>query len=150
METDSIGQSLIETTRLPWNKGRLTGAKPPLQPKHVWAIRTRLQLAQRVRDLALFNVAIDSKLRGCDVVRLRTEDVAPHGFAVDRATVRQLKTGRPVRFEITELTKKAVDDHCGVSRRRIYFLVGEQAPTSAPASTPGCSTSGCRSLTSTR
>jgi hypothetical protein len=64
--------------RRPWNKGKLTGQKPPLQPKHVWAIRTRLQLAQRKRDLALFNLAIDSKLRGCDVVSLKVEDVAPH------------------------------------------------------------------------
>jgi integrase len=95
----------------PWNKGRLTGAKPPLQPKHVWAIRTRLQLARRGRDLALFNVAIDSKLRGCDVVRLRIEDVAPHGHTIDRATVRQRKTGRPVRFEITEQTRQAIDGH---------------------------------------
>jgi hypothetical protein len=64
--------------RGPWNKGKLIGPKPPLQPKHVWAIRTRLQLAGRTRDLALFNLAIDSKLRGCDVVRLRVENVAPH------------------------------------------------------------------------
>src|SRR5665213_3760397 len=77
------------------NKGKLTGQKPPLQPKHVWAIRTRLQLAQRKRDLALFNLAIDSKLRGCDVVSLKVEDVAPHGYAIERATVRQKKTGRP-------------------------------------------------------
>jgi hypothetical protein len=63
----------------PWNKGKLTGQKPPLQLKHVWAIRTTLQLDNRIRDLALFNLAIDSKLRGCDVVSLRVEDVAPHG-----------------------------------------------------------------------
>jgi len=61
----------------PWNKGKLTGAKPPLSPKHVWAIRTRLQLLKRFRDLALFNLAIDSKLRGCDLVGLRISDVAP-------------------------------------------------------------------------
>ncbi len=75
--------------RRPWNKGKLIGPKPPLQPRHVWAIRTRLQLAGRTRDLALFNLAIDSKLRGCDVVSLKVEDVAPHGYAIDRATVRQ-------------------------------------------------------------
>src|ERR1700694_5326323 len=62
--------------KTPWNKGKLTGAKPPLQPKHVWAIRTRLQIASRTRDLALFNIALDSKLRGCDVVSLKVEDVA--------------------------------------------------------------------------
>ena len=90
----------------PWNKGQLTGAKPPLRPKHVWAVRTRLQLLNRVRDLALFNLAIDSKLRGCDVVGLRIADVAPNGYAVDRAAIRQRKTGRPVRFEITEQTRQ--------------------------------------------
>jgi integrase len=95
----------------PWNKGKLIGQKPPLQPKHVWAIRTRLQLARRTRDLALFNLAIDSKLRGCDVVSLRVEDVAPHGYAIDRATVRQRKTGRPVKFEITEQTRQAIDNY---------------------------------------
>jgi integrase len=68
-----------------------------------------LQLAGRARDLALFNLAIDSKLRGCDVVSLKVEDVAPHGYAVDRATVRQRKTGRPVKFEITEHTRQSVD-----------------------------------------
>src|SRR5690242_1802882 len=91
---------------VPWNKGKLTGAKPPLRPKHVWAIRSKLQLEGRTRDLAMFNLAIDSKLRGCDVVGLRVEDVAPQGVAVDRATVRQRKTGHPVRFELTEQTRE--------------------------------------------
>ena len=100
----------------PRNKGRLTGAKPPLQPKHVWAIRTRLQIAGRTRDLALFDLAIDSKLRGCDVVSLKVEDVAPHGYTVDRAIVRQRKTGRPVKFEITEQTRQAIDHHVAASR----------------------------------
>jgi integrase len=95
----------------PWNKGKLNGAKPPLRPKQVWAVRTRLQLLKRFRDLALFNLAVDSKLRGCDVVGLRIADVAPNGSAVDRASVRQRKTGRPVRFEITEQTRQAIDDH---------------------------------------
>jgi integrase len=95
----------------PWNKGKVTGAKPPLSPKHVWSVRTRLQLLKGLRDLALFNLAIDSKLRGCDLVGLRIADVAPHGYAVDRASVRQRKTGRPVRFEITEQTRQAIDDH---------------------------------------
>src|SRR5271169_3860133 len=91
--------------RVPWNKGKLIGAKPPLRPKHVWSIRTKLQLEGKARDLALFNLAIDSKLRGCDVVALKVEDVAPNGYSVDRATVRQKKTGRPVRFEMTEQTR---------------------------------------------
>ena len=97
--------------RVPWNKGKLIGAKPPLRPKHVWSIRTKLQVEGRTRDLAMFNLAIDSKLRGCDVVALKVEDVAPSGYAVDRATVRQKKTGQPVRFELTEQTRQAVDDY---------------------------------------
>ena len=100
----------------PVSRRKLTGQKPPLQPKHVWAIRTRLQLAGRIRDLALFNLAIDRKLRGCDVVSLRVEDVAPHGYAIDRATVPQRKTGRPVKFEITEQTRKSIDDYLQVAR----------------------------------
>ena len=94
--------------REPWNKGKVIGARPPLRPKHVWAVRTRLQLSDRVRDLALFNLAIDSKLRGCDVVSVKVADVAPHGYALDRASVRQHKTGKPVRFEITEQTRQAL------------------------------------------
>jgi len=89
-----------------------------LQPRHVWAIRTRLQLAGQVRDLALFNLAVDSKLRACDVVSLKVEDVAPHGYAIDRATVRQRKTGRPVRFEITEHTRQAIDDYLKAADRK--------------------------------
>ena len=65
------------TTRVPWNKGKLIGAKPPLRPKHVWSIRTKLQIEKQTRDLALFNLAIDSKLRGCDVVAVKVDDVAP-------------------------------------------------------------------------
>ncbi len=75
--------------RVPWNKGKLTGARPPLRPKHVWAIRTKLQMERQIRNLALFNFAIDSKLRGCDVVAVKVDDVAPNGYAIDRATVRQ-------------------------------------------------------------
>jgi hypothetical protein len=74
--------------RVPWNKGKLIGAKPPLRPKHVWSIRTKLQIEGRARDLAMFNLAIDSKLRGCDVVVIRVEDVAAGGYTADRATVR--------------------------------------------------------------
>ena len=106
------------STRTPWNKGKLIGAKPPLRPKHVWSIRTKLQIAARTRDLALFNLAIDSKLRGCDVVALKVEDVAPSGYAVDRASVRQKKTGHPVKFELTELTRQAVNDYIRVARKK--------------------------------
>jgi integrase len=98
-------------SRVSWNKGKLLGAKPPLRTKHVWAIRTKLQVEGRTRDLAMFNLAIDSKLRGCDVVSLKVEVVAPHGITVDRATVRQRKTGHPVRFELTEQTGEAIDEH---------------------------------------
>jgi integrase len=108
--------------RSPWNKGKLVGAKPPLRPKHVWSIRTRLQVEGRTRDLAMFNLAIDSKLRGCDVVSLKVEDVAPHGLAVDRAIVRQRKTGQPVRFELTELTREAVDVHIKATGKPGQFL----------------------------
>jgi len=112
----------------PWNKGKLIGPKPPLQPKHVWAIRTRLQISGKVRDLALFNLAIDSKLRGCDLVRLKVEDIVPHGYAVDRATVRQRKTGRPVKFEITDHTRESVDTYLKQTTKRpgVYLFSGRR------------------------
>jgi integrase len=109
----------------PWNKGKLIGAKSPLRPKHVWSIRTKLQVGGRTRDLAMFNLAIDSKLRGCDVVALKVEDIAPHGYAVDQATVRQKKTGQPVRFEVTEHTREAVDDYIRATGKKSgEFLFG--------------------------
>ena len=76
---DQLIATPVTHRRVPWNKGKLTGAKPPLRPKHVWSIRTKLQIEGRVRDLAMFNLAIDSKLRGCDVVAIRVEDVAAGG-----------------------------------------------------------------------
>src|ERR1700731_639851 len=108
---DQVNATPVAHRRVPWNKGKLTGAKPPLRPKHVWSIRTRLLVEERIRDLAMFNLAIDSKLRGSDVVALKVEDVAPNGYAVDRATVRQKKTGRPVKFELTDQTRQALDDY---------------------------------------
>ena len=108
----------LPARKRPWNKGRLTGQKPALQPKHVWAIRTRLQLANKIRDLALFNIAIDSKLRGCDVVRLLADEIAPNGLCVDRATIRQRKTSRPVRFEIMEQTRQSVQVHLTARRHQ--------------------------------
>ncbi len=96
------------TTRVPWNHGRIIGPKPPLKPKHIWAIRTRLQHDGRVRDLAMFNVAIDSKLRGCDVVRLRVADIRLGESVRLRTTVVEQKTGRPVPFELTEPTREAL------------------------------------------
>jgi hypothetical protein len=92
----------------PWDCGRIVGAKPPLKPKHVWGIRYHLKATRRVRDLALFNCAIDAKLRGCDLVKLKVSDVAPGGMLRDRAIVIQQKTGQPVPFEITEPTREAL------------------------------------------
>ena len=109
--------------RTPWNKGKLIGAKPPLPPKHIWSIRTRLLVEGRIRDLAMFNVAIDSKLRGCDVVALKVEDVAPNGYAIDRATVRQKKTARPVKFELTDQTRQAVDDYIRAAGKKVGELL---------------------------
>jgi len=94
--------------RQPWNKGKLVGQKAPLKLKDIWAIRVRLQLRCKVRDLALFNLAIDSKLRACDLVKLRVSDVSHGGQVASRAMVMQQKTGRPVQFEITTLTREAV------------------------------------------
>lgn len=94
--------------RRAWNQGRLVGPKPPLKPRHIWALRTRLDLDHRVRDLALFNCAIDSKLRGSDLVKLTVADISTAGRIKSRAAVVQKKTGRPVPFEITEVTRQAL------------------------------------------
>ena len=96
------------TSREPWNKGKLVGQKAPLKLKDIWAIRVRLQISNRVRDLALFNLAIDSKLRACDLVKLRVRDVSHGGRVSARAIVMQQKTHRPVQFEITEVTRDSV------------------------------------------
>ena len=98
----------IRACRQPWNKGRVVGQKRPLLPKHVWAIRVRLELAERKRDLALFNLAIDSKLRGCDLVKLRVADVYAAGLVKERASIIQSKTDKPVRFEISEGTRRSI------------------------------------------
>jgi integrase len=118
MEHDQHPRTDGPTRRPAWNKGKLVGAKPPLQPSHVWSIRTKLQMQGRIRDLALFNLAADSKLRGCDVVAIRVEDVAPSGYALDRATIRQRKTRRPVRFELTDQTRQAIDTYLRSSGRQ--------------------------------
>ena len=97
-----------EGRAIPWNKGKLLGQKPPLKLKEIWAIRIRLQLDHRTRELALFNLAIDSKLRGCDLVRLRVHDVVQGSRVTTRAIVMQKKTQGPVQFEITEQTRDAV------------------------------------------
>lgn len=94
--------------RVPWNEGKVTGQKPPLKHKEIWAIRTRLQMSANARELALFNLAIDSKLRACDLTRLQVQDICRGGHVAARATVTQQKTHRPVQFEITEQTRESV------------------------------------------
>jgi integrase len=94
--------------RRPWNKNRLIGQKPPLKLKEIWSIRIRLQIAGNVRELAMFNTAIDSKLRACDLVSLRIDDVYTGGHARSRTMVMQQKTGQPVQFEITEQTRDSL------------------------------------------
>ncbi|MEQ9590896.1 MAG: tyrosine-type recombinase/integrase [Parvibaculaceae bacterium] len=92
----------------PWNKGKLVGQKAPLKPQHIWGIRIHLQMGKNARDLALFNLAIDSKLRGCDLVKLKVSDVSQNGVIHTRAQVLQQKTERPVKFEITEVTRDVI------------------------------------------
>ena len=93
---------------VPWNKERFIGPKPPLKPKQVWAIRLHLQREERLRDLAMFDLAIDSKLRGCDLVRLRTGQLAVNATARHRASIIQKKTQQPVQFELTEQTRDSL------------------------------------------
>jgi integrase len=95
---------------IPWNKGKLIGQKSPLTMQDIWSIRMRLQNEGRVRDLALFNLALDSKLRACDLLNLRVSDISNGDTVNSRATVMQQKTGRPVRFEITRKSRKSVND----------------------------------------
>jgi site-specific recombinase XerC len=105
-------EPIMETREHPhreaWNKGKLVGQKAPLKPKDIWAIRIHLQNARAVRDLAMFNLAIDSKLRGCNLVGLRVRDVTHGSQLLSRAMVVQRKTQRPVQFELTEPTRTAV------------------------------------------
>ena len=125
----------------PWNKGRLTGQKRPLKPKDVWAIRVRLQLKRRAHDLALFNLAIDGKLRGCDLVRLQVDDVCASNRVRDRATVIQKKTGRPVQFEITEQTRASIRAWVPeVDARKGQYLFPSRfrAQPHPPVDTPVC------------
>src|SRR5471032_1246413 len=99
----------VDRCQRPWNKGLLVGQKKPLEPKHVWSIRVRLELSRSKRDLAIFNLAIDSKLRACDLVKLRLDDVCSGNNVRHRATIVQKKTGRPVHFEITEQSRSSIE-----------------------------------------
>jgi integrase len=145
-------QGMIEITarREPWNKGRLIGQKRPLRPKDVWAIRVRLQIGGFARDLALFNLAIDSKLRACDLVALRISDVEAGGRIRECATIVQKKTGRPVQFEITEATRAALRDWLAtLSHRPGGFLFPSRFRRSPHLSTrqyPRIVTAGWRAL----
>src|ERR1700724_2134017 len=96
------------TRQVPWNQGKLVGQRAPLKLKDIWAIRVRLQIGHRTRELALFNLAIDSKLRSCDLVRLRVRDVCHGNIVASRTIVMQQKTQRPVQFEITEQTRDSL------------------------------------------
>jgi len=101
---------------IPWNKGKLVGQKAPLKPPEVWAIRVRLQLANNKRDLALFNLAVDSKLRGCDLLKIRVSDLRMGCEIRRRAKIVQSKTGNPVQFEVTKCTRQAIDDWCSFKK----------------------------------
>lgn len=111
-------QTPAKTPRVPWNKGKLVGAKPQLRPSHVWSVSTKLRIEGKKRDLAHFNLASDSKRRGCDVVAVRVDDVAPSGYPMDRATIRQKTTGRPVRFELAHQTRQAIDEYLRLTGRK--------------------------------
>lgn len=130
----------IRALRPAWNKGRIVGQKRPLKPKHVWAIGVRLELAENHRDLALFNMAIDSKLRGCDLVKMKVVDVMASGQIKERASVLQSKTQKPVRFEITEGTRASVEkwmeDKLMIGSE--YLLAGPLPRTPAHFDAPIC------------
>ena len=114
----TVWRTVMRTSNLPvvipprraWNRGRIVGQKRPLEPKHVWAIRVRLELVNCRRDLALFNMAVESKLRGCDLVRLMVKDVFAAGHINQRTSILQSKTSQPVQFENTEGTRKSLSD----------------------------------------
>lgn len=112
----AMNNTLPNAIHAPWNKGKLTGQKSPLRLNEIYAIRVRLQLANRIRDLALFNLALDSKLRACDLLQLRVHDVTHGSQMASRAVVMQQKTRRPVQFEITEQTRKSLSHWITSSR----------------------------------
>lgn len=108
--SEIIMSTLEANSVVPWNKGKLVGQKLPLKLKEIWSIRVRLQLATNRRELALFNLAIDSKLRSSDLVKMKVSDISNAGVVSTRAMVLQQKTSRPVQFEITEQTREAISD----------------------------------------
>ena len=118
-------------TRTPWNKGKPCGQKRPLKLPEIWAIRIRLELADNAHDLALFNLAIDSKLRASDLVQLKVCDVAAGGHVQSRALIVQQKTKRPVQFEITDQTRRAVENWIDRAHRQYtdYLFPGRRRPS---------------------
>jgi hypothetical protein len=127
-------RDLFRSPPTPWNSRRIVGAKAPFKPKHVWAIRQQLKSAGAVRDVALFDCAIDAKLRGCDLVKLRVSDVVPGGSLRQRVTVIQQKTGRPVPFEIRLGTRSPLGCLCAAAAMTIgcFRAASDLASTSAP------------------
>ena len=109
---------------VPWNKGKIVGQKAPFKVKDIWALRVRLQMEIRVRELALFNLGIGSKLRGCDLVSLKVRDICHGDQVATRAVVMQHKSQRPVQFEITQVTRDAVQKwikHAGLKPKNFLF-----------------------------
>lgn len=119
-----MNEEITNQSRTPWNKGKIIGQKPPLKPKDVWAIRIRLQMSNQVRELALFNLAIDSKLRACDLLALQVQDIAHAGQVLKRAMITQRKTKHPVQFELSKQTREALEKWlclAGLSDRDYLF-----------------------------
>jgi integrase len=122
--------------RKPWNKGKLIGQKPPLKLREIWSIRIHLQLGHHLRDLALFNLAIDSKLRACDLVKLRVKDISHGEHIAKRAIIMQQKTHSPVQFEITDQTREALSNWIGHAALKVdNFLFPSRVKQSAHIST---------------
>lgn len=120
----------------PWNKNKLIGQKLPLKLKDIWAIRIRLQLAKRTRELAMFNLAIDSKLRGCDLVKLRVRDISNGDHISSRALVMQQKTHLPVQFEITDQTRTALMEWIREAKLSLAdFIFPSRIKNSSPITT---------------
>src|SRR3984957_13592039 len=110
-----MDEAVVSAAPRPWNKGKLMGQKAPFKLREIWAIRVRLQIYRRTRELALFDLGIDSKLRACDLLKLKVRDVCHGDRVAARAIVVQQKTSRPVQFEITESTRTALADWISLS-----------------------------------
>jgi integrase len=147
-------ESINKSHHEPWNKGKLVGQKAPFKLKDIWAIRVRLQLEHRVRELAMFDLGLDSKLRACDLVKLKVRDICHGERVAARAIIMQQKTARPVQFEITEPTREAVGTWIKDAKLRSedFLFPSRIHPPRiwGPASTLASSTTGCSRLVWTR